>query len=74
MNLTMNAKEPPAIIDAAQAEAYGPSRREWYSWVQHRAIPNDCYFRSGRSIWFIRARLEGWLGVNANGTRPKDAP
>lgn len=64
----MRVAEPPAIITVAEAAALiGRTRREVYSWVARRAIPEDCYFRSGRALWFIRLRLVHWAGLPRNG-------
>jgi hypothetical protein len=70
----MSAKVRHAVIDAAQLEeAFGPTQRQWYSWVEHKALPEDCYFRSGRALWFIRANVERWLGLNHNSTQHEES-
>lgn len=64
--------ETPLILSVGEAsQLIGKPQRTLYSWVQHKAIPSDCYFRSGRSILFVRVKLERWLGLNGEREGPE---
>jgi hypothetical protein len=65
-----NTSVPPAIVSVADAAAVlGVTKRQLYSWVSRGAVPADCHFRSGRAVWFIRARLCDWAGIGEGGTK-----